>query len=616
MEPRGPHGGEWQGRTDRERLFRLDPPAGAGLGWLAAPVAPLLERVLALDELNRFYDRVSAGPAESFLDRALTELGVSCRVSESDLARVPARGPLLVVANHPFGAIEGIVLAVLLRRVRPDVRIMVNFLLSRIPELRELFICVDPFGGGRSAEHNHRPMRQALRWLAGGGALAVFPAGEVAHLKLGRGVIEPPWNNSIARLIRRSGAAALPVYFDGQNGPLFQALGIVHPRLRTALLPRQLLNKGGATLDVRIGAVIPSARLARIGDDAQMAEHLRQRVLLLRHRCMHGGTESSSATHAAPATVPSAVDSLQSEIDRLPPEQLMVDGGQFRVYLVQADQIPGVLQEIGRLREITYRASGEGTGKETDLDPFDAWYRHLFLWDAQQRQVVGAYRIGPSDEILAHRGPGGLYTSTLFAFKPRLLSRISRALELGRAFVRGEQQRSFAPLMLLWKGIARFVCVNQKYKILFGPVSISNDYQSFSRELLVRFIRSYHLAGELADLAPPRKPFAFAPERWRGIDVGRLLPNGEEVDALVSDLEPDGKGMPVLLRQYLKLGARFLSFNVDEGFGSAIDALMFVDLTQTDRRVLERYMGRPQTAQFLAHHAAGSSGTESDPTPN
>ena len=604
MEPRGPHGGEWQERTNRNRLFRLDPPAGAGLGRLAAPVAPLLERVLALDELNRIYDRVSAGPADSFLDRALIELGVSGRVSESDLTRVPARGPLLVVANHPFGAIEGIVLAVLLRRVRPDVRIMANFLLGRIPELRELFIYVDPFGGGQSTEHNHRPLREALRWLTSGGALAVFPAGEVAHLKLGRGVIEPPWNNSIARLIRRSKAAALPVYFDGQNGPLFQALGVVHPRLRTALLPRQLLNKGGATLDVRIGAVIPSTRLVRIGDDAQMTEHLRQRVLLLRHRGQQIATESPpDMGPGEPAIAPCASDRLQRQIDRLPPEQLLADGGQFRVYLARSGQVPGILEEIGRLREITYRASGEGTGKERDLDQFDAWYRHLFLWDSELRQVVGAYRIGPTDEILAGRGAGGLYTSTLFAFKPGLLSRLSPALELGRAFVRGEQQRNFAPLMLLWKGIARYVCLNQKYKILFGPVSISNDYQSFSRELLVRFIRAHHLAGELSDLAPPRNPFAFAPDRWRGIDFGRLLPNDEEADALVSDLEPDGKGMPVLLRQYLKLGARFLSFNVDQGFGSAIDALMFVDLTRTDRRVLDRYMGRQEAAQFRAYHA-------------
>lgn len=569
--------------------------------------SPFLERLLALDDLNALYDRCAAGKAEGFLERVLDDLNVAWRVSQADLASVPAKGPLVVVANHPFGAIEGIILAALLRKRRPDVRVMANFLLGRIPELRELFICVDPFGGEAAAGRNVGPLRQALRWVKAGGALAVFPAGEVAHLDLKQGgVVEPRWSETIAGLVRRANAPVLPVYFDGSNGPLFHLLGLVHPRLRTAMLPREVVNKCGRTLEVRVGAVIPSRRLAAIEGDAAMSEYLRDRMLLLRHRApctpRGGATESSTVRSTPlqmePIVAPCDRTQLAGEVANLAPAQLLSDGGDFRVYVAPAAQAPTVVREIGRLREITYRATGEGTGKSIDLNAFDGWYQHLFLWDVPGQQVVGAYRLGCSDEILGRHGPAGLYTSTLFDYKLELLARLNPALELGRAFVRPEFQKSFAPLLLLWKGIARFVSLNPQYKTLFGPVSISNDYQLASRQLMVDFLRSNHLAPDFVDLARARNPFPS----HSGGTRRRFNIDPEDIDDVIADIEPDHKGVPVLLRQYLKLGARFFSFNVDAGFGNAIDALMLVDLTQTDERILDRYMGKEAAGEFRAFH--------------
>lgn len=597
------------GRPAGRGLFSLSIPTSPALAPLTARVSPWLDRLLALDGINAIYDRVAPGGTEGFIERTLGDLGIGCRVAKEELGRIPVKGPLVVVANHPFGAIEGIALAVLLRKVRPDVRVMANFLLGRIPELRQLFICVDPFGKEQSALRNIRPFRQAMRWLAGGGALAVFPAGEVAHLDLRqRQVVEPPWSPTIAGLIRRSGASVVPVFFDGCNSPLFQLIGLVHPRLRTAMLPRELMGKCGSTLDVRVGTVIPPRRLAGFDDDRQVIEYLRERMLLLRHRSGGGQSGPDQPTpwgdDAAPEPVVAAQPRqlLAAEVSKLPDGQLLAEGGEFQVYLASAEQAPHVLREIGRLRELTYRATGEGTGKSIDLDAFDQWYSHLFVWDATGEQVVGAYRLGQSDRILRSRGPAGLYTSTLFELKRGLLNQLNPALELGRAFVRAEFQRSFAPLMLLWKGIARFVCLHPRYRILFGPVSISNDYRLASRQLMVEFLRSNHLAADLTPHVRARNPFRSA--RLGALE--RLAFDPTDLDDVIADLEPDQKGMPVLLRQYLKLGARFLAFNVDRDFGHAIDALMVVDLTQTEERILTRYMGREAMTHFLQFHRATS----------
>lgn len=580
------------------------PPTGGPLGQVGSRFSPLLERLFAIDRINRIYERVSPGGSEQFIERTLDDLGVACRLTEQDLARIPAKGPLVVVANHPFGAIEGIALAVLLRKVRRDVRLMANFLLDRIPELRDLFICVDPFGGEAAPAHNLRPMRQAMRWLAGGGALAIFPAGQVAHFDLTqRQVVEPPWSPTIAGLIRRSGASVLPVFFNGCNRPLFHALGLIHSRLRTAMLPRELISKTGSALDVQIGAAIPPRRLAEFQDSTAMTAYLRQRLLLLRHRegprtpVVSSCTTASAPNSMEPIIAASSPQLLASEVDRLSPDQLLADGGEFRVYLASASQAPNVVREIGRLRELTYRATGEGTGKSIDLDEFDQWYQHLFVWDVLTQQVVGAYRLGPTDQILGCRGAGGLYTTTLFNFKRELLGRLNPALELGRAFVRFEFQKNYAPLLLLWKGIAQFVCRNPRYKTLFGPVSISNDYCQASRQLMVEFLRSNHLAAELTEMARARNPF-----RRHGSlgDAHRL--DATDLDDVITEIEPDRKGVPVLLRQYLKLGAQFISFNVDAAFGHSVDALMLVDLTRTEPRILSRYMGRAEAARFLGAH--------------
>ncbi|MDB5358335.1 MAG: phospholipid/glycerol acyltransferase [Phycisphaerales bacterium] len=604
----------------RSKLFTLeDVPAASSWGRRLLPhVAPALERLFGLDAMNAIHARAAKGdPSRLFVDRVLDALGVSYRISDSDLSRIPKTGPVVIVANHPFGALDGMILASLVRKVRPDSKVMANSLVGRVPEMQELFVLVDPFGGSRAKAENLGPMRQAIRWVRSGGLLGVFPAGEVAHLDARhRAITEPQWNQAIARIAHMAGAPVVPLYFDGRNSVAFQLLGLIHPRVRTAMLPRELLKKRGAEIEMRVGSAIPHRRLESMPGDAERTGYLRERTFLLRHR---GGTSEAGrlgqTTRMEPVCEAGPAGQIAQEVAQLPATQMLAESDGLAVYHARAAQVPHLLREIGRLREITYRATGEGTGRGIDLDEFDDWYHHLFVWHKTSRELVGAYRLGATDEIVTARGERGLYTATLFRYRPGLIERLGPALELGRSFVRAEYQKSYAPLLMLWKGIGRFVVDNPQYKSLFGPVSISNDYQGISKELMVRFLEARHAEPGLSRLTQPRNPFRSG--RGGGVEeVCRVLLASDDVDDLVSELEPDGKGIPVLMRQYLKLGARFFGFNVDPDFNDALDGLMLVDLTRTDRKLLDRYMGKPGAAQFLAVHGVNSPGRVLNPTAN
>jgi putative hemolysin len=600
-------------------LFEMDMARLETLGPLRARLAALgrgaLQRALALRKLEKMYARVRGGSSPGqFLEAGLRELGVRCACRPQDLANVPKHGPTLVVANHPFGALEGMILARHLLGVRPDVKIMANYLLGRVPELRELFIFVDPFEASRAVETNLGPLRAAMRWLAGGGLLVVFPAGEVSHMQISRrAVSDPAWNGTAAHLARKTGAQVVPVHFQGRNSLLFQTVGLVHPGLRTLMLPRELANKAGKTVVFRVGGAIAPGRLQGLGGLKQTTAYLRARTELLamgqRPRKPREGlwrrlTRLELA--ASPIVAPQDREILRREVEDLPPEQTLLTTGDFRVFYAQRRQAPALLNEIGRLREVCFRQVGEGTGARTDLDRFDEHYLHLCLWSQAEDELAGGYRLGPVDRILASQGPRGLYTGTLFKFAPEFFARLEGALELGRSFIAPKHQRSYSALLLLWKGIGRFVMVNPRYRHLFGPVSLSERYHPFSRRLLVDFLRRRHhsdLAALVSPLTPPHLPADRGGLLRRTVDGARDF---EEISEIIADIEGKGMGAPILFKQYLKLSAKWAGCNLDPCFGNALDCLLVADLTQADDKIMTRYCGKEGLAAYRAFHGAAA----------
>jgi putative hemolysin len=556
------------------------------------PMARIVERVLGLRQIASIYEELNQTHTDrALIGRLLETLAIETRVSRKDLDHVPRKGGVLVVVNHPTGLLDGAVLATLLSSLRDDVRILANRLLVAIPGIRDMLIPVNVFGGESAAPANASSLRKSVRALTDGGLLIAFPAGEVSRFSWrSRSVTDSSWNPSTAAILRLAqqrgvDVSVVPMYLDVSNSFLFHAVGLLQRRLSTLLLARELLNKRGRTVEVRIGNAIPAEKILSLPTEKERVEYLRWRTHLLASRHtykprtslpMRGNCTQSSV----PVIDPVPRERMAGEIAALAPVRRLAGNAEFSTYLAQADEIPSTLEEIGRLREIAFRAAGEGTGRAVDRDEFDRHYLHLFLWNEKKQEVVGAYRLAATDRA------GHLYTATLFRYGREFLESMGPALELGRSFVRVEYQRGFQPLLLLWKGIGAYVARNPQYRVLFGPVSISNRYQPLSRRLIVSFLERHALWAEFKGPVAARNPFRQSPERNTGLDM-------EDLSAVVSDIDPSQGGIPVLLRQYLRLGGKLVGFNVDPQFADVLDGLIVVDLAKTDPKLVERYLGQP-----------------------
>lgn len=581
---------------DSSTPFRLPRKTPFGIGENVA------EWATGLNQLDKFYaQRPVNADTKTFLRFTLDILGIDYRIAHGSLDSVPKQGATVIVANHPLGCVEGVILAELLLMVRDDIQILANQYLKTVPELDQLFIGVDVFEGKDAVKSNMKALRAANKHLANGGLLLVFPAGEVSQLVNAKQqrLEDKSWSRSVSSLIRKNKATTVPVFISGQNSKRFYMAGKIHPLLRTLLLGRELLNKQAQTIDLSFGQAIKFKELSTLNDD-QVVNYLRLNTYLL-NREPHSVKPSSSSERLSPIAVGLPVGELLEELNNLSKESKLLTSGEFDVYCTESQNIPSLLHEIGRLRELNFRQVGEGTGLAIDIDHFDHDYLHLFVWDRENQCLVGAYRLGLVDQLIEKHGVAGLYSRTLFNYDQRFIDQMGKSIEMGRSVIAQQYQKSMSALLLLWKGIAAFVHQNPDYTHLFGPVSISNDYSDTARQLLAQSMTLHHYDSNCAEYVTPSNPL---PEHHRDWNTSMLTALGDlQLLSRVIARIDEGKGVPVLLRQYLSLNGKLVCFNVDPAFNNALDGLITVDLRDVQEKTLARYMGREQTHEYLTYHA-------------
>ncbi|MBL7940953.1 MAG: lysophospholipid acyltransferase family protein [Flavobacteriales bacterium] len=554
------------------------------------PRITLLTEVSGLKKLERFYNAIEDLHDLDFVAAVFKNLELELEVSDADLANVPKEGGLVLVSNHPYGAIDGLALVHVLGRVRPDLKVMANFLLQQLEPLRDRFIGVNPFEQLTSLSSFHG-MRQAMEHVKEGGALAVFPAGEVSSWRTEiKAVADPRWRTPVIKLAQHVQAPVVPIWFDGANSLVFQMLGMIHPNLRTLALPNEMMRMRGKSVRMRIGRPIAAKDIAAFSSAEQLTRYLRAKTYAL-----GSGLQVKRELFnplrfpRRPKEVVEPVDHdrLKHEVESIADLKLNAQG-EFDLYLAPSSRIPNLLREIGRLREVTFREAGEGTNKAIDLDEFDLYYDHLFLWDREKERLVGAYRIGDGKRIMSRYGKRGLYTYTLFRMDRPMDRVLRRSFELGRSFISLEYQRQRLPLFMLWRGLLLHLTANPDHQYLIGPVSISGTYSRFSRALIMEFVLQHHYDHGMAASVRPRNRFRIKPDKSDSEAlVQASMADLKKMDKLIAEIDPHETAMPVLLKKYLLLNARIIGFNRDPRFNDALDGLMVLDLTKLPEQTVE-----------------------------
>lgn len=542
-------------------------------------IAACAMRILGFSRINALYPQYSMYSGRDFTDAAMKTYRIRCDINSGMLESIPQKGPFIIVSNHPFGGWDGIVLYNTIASVRPDFKIMANFILSLIPNLKGCFFEVNPFTDNKKLKNSFGGLRQAYGHIRQGGCLGIFPAGEVAtYYGKNSFPADKEWQPAIIKFIKKCNVPIVPVYFDGSNSRLFHLLGKINPYLRTAALPRELDRKASGTVTMRIGKLISTYELSEYGDTDAFGKYLRNRCYAL---------EANTPGHASVKKADPAYEELilpqnrillRNEIRNLEKSSILFEAAKYECLLADPENIPCLLKEIGRKREESFREVGEGTGKSIDTDKFDPYYKHLILWDKQKRKLVGAYRLGIGREIMAGYGTDGFYTSTLFSFSDGFKEKLPEAIELGRSFISVEYKKEALPLMLLIKGLLYSVIKYSDCKYLFGPASISSWYPPFYRSLMVYVLSMYKKEGTEYSVIP-KTP--FVPDYLR-VEPCALFPdrpgNIEKFDRFMLNLSEGRYRLPTLLKKYIRLNSEILAFNIDTEFNDCVDGMIFLRL--------------------------------------
>ncbi len=549
--------------------------------------AKLLMRFLRLNKLNALYDELGDRKGLAFIDSLLDSLQVNFEVDEESLRNIPKKGAFIAVANHPLGGIDGLLLIKILAEARPDFKVMANFILKKIDPISEYIFAVNPFEN-RPDIKSTAGIKQSIKHLKDGSPLGIFPAGEVASFQKGFHITDKKWSNSVLRFIKKANVPVLPVYFEGNNSLLFYLLGKIHPLLRTVKLPSELLNKQKKLIKMKIGQPISIEEQEKFADVEKYGRYLRANTFTLANTLKVKDFFKKEKTTKQQEIIPAIKkEILSAEIAGLPESFKLYSNKSYHIYCLPSAMIPNILQEIGRLREITFRAVGEGTNNPIDLDEYDVYYHQLFIWDSEEERIVGAYRIGKGKEIMQQYGAKGFYLKSLFKIKQRFNPILEESLELGRSFIVEDYQRKPLSLFMLWRGILCMLLKNPEYRYLIGPVSISNDYSNLAKEIIVKFIKKYHFNYDLAKFVKPRHKFKH---NTKNVDTDIIIESAQKdinkLDKYIGQFESKDVRLPILLKKYISLNASIIGFNRDPLFNDCLDGLIVLDIYDVPEKIL------------------------------
>ncbi|AOW18271.1 glycerol acyltransferase [Polaribacter vadi] len=569
-------------------------------GFLGTFVGWSLLRVLRISTINKIYENNKHKTDLDFLNGVLDDCNIKFEIPEEDLKRIPKEGAFITISNHPLGGIDGVLLLKLLIEKRADYKIIANFLLHRIEPLKPFVMPVNPFETRKDAKSSVAGIKSALLHLREGKPLGIFPAGEVSTYKDGKLKVDKPWEESAVRLIQKANVPVIPIYFHAKNSRLFYFLSKISDTLRTAKLPSEVISQEGRVIKVRIGKPISIADQNEYKELAAFSEFIRKKTYMLANpfekKTKILSTEKIKIKKPAKKiTSQRSIHLFVKEIEILrEKETRLLESKNYEVFFASAKDIPNLLHEIGRLREITFREVGEGTNKEIDLDKFDKYYHHLLLWDREANCLAGAYRMGLGKDIYKKYGINGFYIQTLFRIEPELYQMMENTIEMGRAFIIGEYQQKPMPLFLLWKGIVHVTLRYPEYKYLMGGVSISNQFSDFSKSLMIEFMKSHYYDPYVAQYIYPKKEYKVKlKDGDKDFVFDATKADMQKFDKIIDEIEPGALRIPVLIKKYVKQNARLVAFNVDPKFNNAIDGLMYIKVSDipdsTVKPVMEEF---------------------------
>jgi putative hemolysin len=570
---------------DHQNPSELNIPEGTIL-------AETLLHIFNYNKLSELYSDFHDRDPLFLINTLFDLLDLKYLLPENDLKNIPREGAFITVSNHPFRGVDSMILYKILSEYRNDFKILASFLLHQIEPLRDIVIPVNTHETTTNTKSSYPGIKQAINHLNSGNCIGIFPTGETsASIESSRIILDNIWQPEAVKFIKNSHVPVIPVYFHGTNSRMIHIMGKIHPILRPTQLPSELLHRNNRTVKVRIGSSVTVKEQNEFEDIAYFGRYLRARVYSLGSaievRKFSGSLLKQKILKAEPLAGQAPVNILKEEFGRIRMDFELFSTNNYSVICAPAEKIPSIFNEIGRLREMTFRKVGEGTNKSIDIDEYDFYFNHLFIWDNDQDKIVGAYRIGKGKDILKVNGMKGFYINSLFRLKNSFQPVLSQSLELGRSFISEEYQKKTIPLFLLWKGIMVFLLRNPEYRYLIGPVSISNDFSKFSKSLIVEFIRKYFSDEKYSEYIIPRKDFVVKPDKAidRNIFIDTSESDINKIEKIIIDIEP-GYRLPVLLKKYLEINGRIIGFNIDPKFNYCLDGLLILDLYNTPREFI------------------------------